>query len=108
MTMNVSGHEMTISASAGISVYPEHGADPAALMRNADLAMYQAKRFGRDTFQVFDQQLGDSLGRRMEVESELQHAIENGELNMNYQPLIGRRNELDGFEALLRWNNRKL
>jgi diguanylate cyclase (GGDEF)-like protein len=108
MTTTVSGHEMKISASAGVSVYPEHGADPATLMRNADLAMYQAKRFGRDTFQVFDKQLGDSLGRRLEIESELQHAIENGELQMKYQPLIGRRNELDGFEALLRWDNRKL
>jgi diguanylate cyclase (GGDEF)-like protein len=106
--MTVSGHEMKISASAGVSVYPEHGSDPATLMRNADLAMFQAKRLGRDTFQVFDKQLGDSLGRRLEIESELQHAIENGELQMNYQPLIGRRNELDGFEALLRWNNRKL
>ncbi len=108
MAMTVSGHEINISASAGISIYPEHGADPAALMRNADLAMYQAKRTGRDTFQVFDQELGDSLGRRQEIESELKHAIENGELQMNYQPLIGRRNELDGFEALLRWNSRKL
>ncbi len=108
MAMTVSGHEMKISASAGVSVYPEHGSDPATLMRNADLAMFQAKRFGRDTFQVFDKQLGDSLGRRLEIESELQHAIENGEFRMNYQPLIGRRNELDGFEALLRWDNRKL
>ena len=108
MAMNVSGHEINISASAGISVFPEHGADPAALMRNADLAMYQAKRFGRDTFRTFDKELGDSLSRRLEIEHELKHAIENDELQMKYQPLIGRRNELDGFEALLRWNNRKL
>jgi diguanylate cyclase (GGDEF)-like protein len=108
LAMNVSGHEMSISASAGVSLYPEHGADPATLMRNADLAMYQAKRLGRDTFRVFDQELGDSLGRRLEIESELKHAIEHDELQMKYQPLIGRRDELDGFEALIRWTNRKL
>jgi diguanylate cyclase (GGDEF)-like protein len=108
ITMNVSGHQINVSASAGISVYPEHGGDPPALMRSADLAMYQAKRFGRDTFQVFDKEIGDSLSRRLEIESELKHAIENGEFQMRYQPLIGRRNELDGFEALLRWNNHKL
>ncbi len=108
MAMSVSGHELKISASAGISIYPDHGTDPTALMRNADLAMYQAKRLGRDTFKVFHKQLGDSLGRRLEIENELRSAIEHGELFMKYQPLIGRHSELDGFEALVRWTNPKL
>ncbi len=108
MAMSVSGHELKVTASAGVSIYPEHGSDPASLMRCADLAMYQAKRLGRDTFQVFDKELGESLGRRLEIETELKKAIDNGELSVKYQPLMGRRNELDGFEALLRWNNRKL
>ncbi len=108
MAMTIAGHDLKITASAGVSMYPEHGADPATLMRNADLAMYQAKRLGRDTFQVFDKELGESLGRRMEIEAELKHAIENDELSMRYQPLIGRHDELEGFEALLRWTNRKL
>jgi EAL domain-containing protein (putative c-di-GMP-specific phosphodiesterase class I) len=77
-------------------------------MRNADLAMYQAKRAGRDTFQVFQKELGDSLGRQLEVERELKGAIETGEFHLVYQPLIGRRDELAGFEALLRWTNPKL
>jgi EAL domain-containing protein (putative c-di-GMP-specific phosphodiesterase class I) len=77
-------------------------------MRNADLAMYEAKRAGRDTFQVFAKELSDTLGRRLEIEGELKNAIENAEFHLNYQPLIGRRDELTGFEALLRWNSRKL
>ena len=54
---------------------------------------------------MFDKELGDSLGRRLEIEDELRHAIERGELRMEYQPVIGRSNELNGLEALLRWNS---
>ncbi len=106
--MSVSGVEVKLSMSAGVSLYPEHGTDPVALMRNADLAMYQAKRLGRDTFRVFDKELGDSLGRRLEIENELKHAVENDELLVKYQPLIGRANQLKKFEALARWENPKL
>ena len=108
ISMVVSGHDLRISASAGVSIYPDHGLQPAALMRNADLAMYQAKHAGRDTFRVFDAELSDSLGRRLEIERELKGAIETGEFHLEYQPLIGRHDELAGLEALLRWNNRKL
>ena len=107
-TMVVSGHDLKISASAGISVYPDHGTEPSELMRNADLAMYTAKRAGRDTFQVFEAELIESLGRRLEIERELRGAIKSGEFHLEYQALIGRHDELVGFEALLRWNNRKL
>jgi len=106
-SMLIFGHPLNVSASAGISVYPDHGLEPAVLMRNADLAMYQAKRAGKDTFQVFDAELSDSLGRQLEIEQELKSAIENEEFHLVYQPLIGRYDELAGFEALLRWNNRK-
>lgn len=106
--VHANGHDVTTSASAGVSVFPEHGSDPAGLMRNADLAMYQAKRLGRDTYLMFDQQLGDSLSRRLEIEQELRNAIDNDELSLMFQPLIGRRDELEGFEALLRWNNQNL
>jgi diguanylate cyclase (GGDEF)-like protein len=108
LSMAISGHDLRISASAGVSVYPDHGLEPSLLMRNADLAMYQAKRAGRDTFQVFQKELSDSMGRRLEIEQELKGAIDNGEFHLVYQPLIGRQDQLIGFEALLRWNNRKL
>ena len=104
----LSGHPLKISASAGISVYPDHGLEPAVLMRNADLAMYQAKRAGRDVHHVFHPELVDSLGRRLEIERELGNAIEAGEFHLEYQPQIGRAGDLRGFEALLRWNNGKL
>jgi diguanylate cyclase (GGDEF)-like protein len=101
----LSGHSLKISASAGVSVYPDHGLEPAVLMRNADLAMYQAKRAGRDVFHVFHRELSDSLGRRLEIERGLGYAIEAGEFHLEYQPQIGRDGDLRGFEALLRWNN---
>jgi diguanylate cyclase (GGDEF)-like protein len=105
-SMVVSGHELRISASAGISVYPDHGREPAGLMRNADLAMHQAKRAGRDTFRMYHKELNDSLGRRLRIEQELKCAAAAGEFHLVYQPLIGRQDELVGFEALLRWNSR--
>jgi diguanylate cyclase (GGDEF)-like protein len=108
VSMVLSGHDLKISASAGISIFPEHGLESGVLMRNADLAMYQAKRAGRDTFQVFDAELSELLGRRLEIERELRGAIEAAEFHLEYQPLIGRHNELNGFEALLRWNNVRL
>jgi diguanylate cyclase (GGDEF)-like protein len=108
LSMSVSGHDLKISASAGISVYPDHGLEPAVLMRNADLAMYQAKRAGRNTFHVFQKELSDSLGRQSEIEQELRTAVENAEFHLEYQPLIGRHDELSGLEALLRWTNPKL
>jgi len=107
-SMVISGYDLKVSASAGVSLYPDHGLEPAMLMRNADLAMYQAKRAGRDTFRVFQKELSDSLSRRLEIERELRGAIENGEFRLEYQPLIGRHDELTGLEALLRWNSRTL
>jgi diguanylate cyclase (GGDEF)-like protein len=104
----IAGHELTISASVGIGVFPEHGADPAALMRNADLAMYQAKRAGRDAIQTFQPQFGASVGRRLQVEQALRHAMDANEFYLEYQPLIDRFDNLDGFEALLRWKSAKL
>ena len=103
-----SGHPLKISASAGISVYPDHGLGPAVLMRNADLAMYQAKRAGRNGFHVFHPELSESLGRRLEIERELGNAIEAREFHLEYQPQIGRDGNLRGLEALLRWNSAKL
>ena len=107
-SMAVSGYDLKVSASAGVSLYPDHGLEPAVLMRNADLAMYQAKRAGRDTFRVFQKELSDSLSRRLEIERELKGAIEAGEFRLEYQPLIGRHDELTGLEALLRWHSRTL
>ena len=102
------GRELRISVSIGMGLFPDHGSDPAALMRNADLAMYQAKRAGRDAAQTFLPQFGASAGRRLQVEQGLRQALEGGGFYLEYQPLIDRFDDLHGFEALLRWSSPKL
>jgi diguanylate cyclase (GGDEF)-like protein len=106
--MSIAGRDLGITVSVGIGIFPEHGSEPATLMRNADLAMYQAKRAGRDAYQTFLPQFGVSLGRRLQVELELKNALAANEFHLEYQPLIGRRDQLAGFEALLRWKSSKL
>jgi diguanylate cyclase (GGDEF)-like protein len=101
----LAAHQATLTASLGISMFPEHGEDPITLLRNADIAMYSAKRAGGGTFQMFRSALSDSMQRRVLLEQELKTALEHNELSLDYQPLLDRSGHLDGVEALLRWNN---
>jgi diguanylate cyclase (GGDEF)-like protein len=98
-------HRTTITASLGISIFPDHGEDPLTLLRNADIAMYSAKQAGGGTFRMFRSALSDSMERRVLLEQELKTALERNELALEYQPLLDRKGRLDGVEALLRWNN---
>jgi diguanylate cyclase (GGDEF)-like protein len=95
----------TITASLGISVFPDHGEDPITLLRNADIAMYSAKRAGGGQFRMFRLALSDSMQRRVLLERELKNALDRNELFLEYQPLLDRKRHLDGVEALLRWQN---
>ena len=81
-------NQTTISASLGISMFPDHGEDPITLLRNADLAMYSAKRAGGGTFRMFRSALNDSMQRRVMLERELKTALERNELTLEYQPLL--------------------
>lgn len=103
--MSVAGHEIAITASAGISLFPDHSEQPASLIRNADLAMYNAKQSGRNQCRVFRADLGAAAERRLEIERELKTALERREFSLVYQPLMNHSGQLDGLEALLRWNN---
>jgi diguanylate cyclase (GGDEF)-like protein len=99
---------IAITASAGVSIFPEHGKDPIVLMRHADLAMYSAKRAGGNTQQVFRPVMGDAMLLRLQIEGELKTALERDEFSLAYQPLLNRQGGLGGLEALLRWNNATL
>lgn len=103
--MTVDGHDVSMTASCGISLYPQHGTEVSSLIRNADLAMYVAKKAGRNGVYVFDPALGKVAQRRLEVEGRLRHALERNELRLEYQPLISRRGHLMAAEALLRWTS---
>ncbi len=106
--VTLNGHEVRISGSLGMSMYPDNGLNADLLMRYADLAMYHAKRSGRNQCQMFLPEFGNSLERRLEIEEQLGYALERDEFHLEYQPLIGRQGEIAGTEALLRWENPRL
>jgi two-component system CheB/CheR fusion protein len=99
-------HECFVSASVGISMFPEDATDPSGLMRNADAAMYRAKDQGKNAFQFFTSELAEQASQRMSLETGLRHAIENNELTLEYQPQVDLvSNSVIGAEALVRWRH---
>ncbi|WP_286240080.1 EAL domain-containing protein [Neptuniibacter halophilus] len=105
----LSGHSLQITPSIGLAAYPEDGEDGPILLRNADLAMYQAKEAGRNTYRFFNQEIHENLRKRMELEHQLKYALERGELYLLYQPIVETRSgRLLGVETLLRWNSQIL
>jgi predicted signal transduction protein with EAL and GGDEF domain len=100
------GKEVFVSTSIGIAVYPEDSLDADDLIKQADSAMYFAKRSGRNNFRFYSKDLTASSGERLALESELRRAVERKELELYYQPKIRLADkQLIGSEALLRWNN---
>uniref|UniRef100_UPI0018EBDBEA putative bifunctional diguanylate cyclase/phosphodiesterase n=1 Tax=Xylophilus sp. ASV27 TaxID=2795129 RepID=UPI0018EBDBEA len=100
------GHELRISCSVGIAIYPEDGADLDELMRRADAAMYEAKAAGRDQFRFFSSALDRLSRQRRSMEQYLRQAAEHGELQMHYQPRIDAHTlRVVGVEALMRWRH---
>ncbi len=104
--VHVAGHELHVTPSMGITLYPVDGADIDNLLRNADTAMYKAKERGRNSFQFFTAELNRRAERRLALENALHHPLERGEFFLEYQPqvsLAGGR--IIGCEALLRWRH---
>jgi diguanylate cyclase (GGDEF)-like protein len=106
--LTILSHKIIVSASIGLSVYPDHGEDPATLLRNADLAMYDAKGRGKNGWQTYVPELGATLLRRMSIEKALESALENKELGLHYQLQTDLGRHLTGVEALVRWHNPEL
>lgn len=101
--------EFSVTASIGVSIFPEDGDDPHRLLKNADTAMYRSKRKGRNIVEVFTPDMSDKLIQRVEIDNKLRHALEDGRLRLNYQPLMNAHtNSIVGAEALLRWNDEEL
>lgn len=102
--MIVEGHELHVSGSIGISLYPEDGPHAEALLQAADTAMYHAKNRGRNDFSFFTPALNDAVQRRLTTESQLHQALPRGELLLHYQPQVDLRSgRIVSVEALLRW-----
>ena len=98
--------EINLSASIGVSLYPQDGDDYDTLLRNADAAMYRAKEAGRNTFRFYTADMNAQALRKLEMEARLRHAVERDELLLHYQPLLSlSSNEVTDVEALVRWRS---
>jgi diguanylate cyclase (GGDEF)-like protein/PAS domain S-box-containing protein len=98
------GHEVFITASIGISLYPADSDDEVELMKNADTAMYRAKESGRNKYEFYSKDMNVRSVQRLNLESNLRRALERGEFLLHYQPKASlATREITGFEALLRW-----
>jgi diguanylate cyclase (GGDEF)-like protein len=103
------GRDIHLSASIGISVFPQDGDSCDILLQHADVAMYRAKAKGRSTFQSYSKEMGAQAQERMELEGALRVALEHNQLELHYQPQADRNgSRIVGVEALLRWHHPKL
>ncbi len=102
----IGGDEVNVGASIGISNAPQDGHTPEALLQNADTALYRSKFSGRGKFCFFESSMNLELTVRRQLELDLRQAMQLGELEVHYQPLVGARSrQIVGFEALVRWRS---
>lgn len=104
--LRLGAHELRVTPSIGLALYPQHGSDAVTLMRHADLAMYQAKSKGRNRVQVFSDKLATISPDTLVLENDLYKALERDELRLHFQPQFDcRSGHITGAEALLRWEH---
>jgi diguanylate cyclase (GGDEF)-like protein/PAS domain S-box-containing protein len=100
----IDDHELHVTASIGISTYPDDGTDCESLIRRADFAMYDAKDNGRDNRQSYKRDMNVRALKRQSIENEVRHALERQEFRLHYQPNVNlHTGEITGVEALIRW-----
>jgi diguanylate cyclase (GGDEF)-like protein/PAS domain S-box-containing protein len=103
---NLEEREIVLSASIGVSLFPQDGQTAETLIGNADAAMYRAKNLGGDAYQFFTGEMSEATRRRVEVETQLRSAVSRSELHLAYQPKVELASgRISGCEALLRWTN---
>ena len=102
----VERHELFLSTSIGIALYPQHGETPEELVKHADTAMYLAKENGRNLFQFYQPAMSEPIRRQLEMDFELRRALSRGEITVAYQPIVALGQErIVGVEALARWTH---
>jgi len=106
---SIEGKEIVLSASIGISIFPDDGQQELELIRKADSAMYQSKQSGRNTYSYYTSAMNRSLARQLELEEQMEAALERGEFSLAYLPKVDLSSHcIVGAEALLRWHNNQL
>ncbi len=102
-------NEFMVTPSIGIAIFPDDGDNVEVLLKNADLAMYFAKRSGQGNFKYYQDSMNDAALKRLTIENQLRQAIDRDELHLHYQPQVDLSSgHLIGMEALLRWDNHEL
>lgn len=103
---DIDGHRIIVSASVGIALSPQDGADATSLLKNAELALHRAKSEGKGSHRFFESAMDAEAQARRALETDLHDALRNGELALHFQPLFGlSQNRVTAFEALLRWQH---
>ena len=103
---SIDQHDLHVSVSVGISIYPDDGADAEALIQNADNAMYHAKEQGSNNYRFFKEDMNIQAVRRQSLEASLRRALERHEFVLHYQPKINLKSgRITGVEALIRWHH---
>jgi diguanylate cyclase (GGDEF)-like protein len=105
----VDKQELYISTSIGIAMFPTDGDDGNELLKNADIAMYSAKKLGRNNYQYYSKEMNEEAIRKLRIENRLRRAVENNELELYFQPQMNlSTGRISGVESLLRWRDAEL
>ncbi len=104
--MLLNGRQVLLGTSVGVAIFPDDAGNASLLMKNGDIAMYQAKMAGKNCYRFYSRTMDQAIERRVRMEHDLRGAWERGELNLVYQPIYRTRDRvLVGAESLLRWNH---
>ena len=106
--IQIDTHDLHVSASIGVAIFPDDGNESTGLLKSADMALYRAKELGRDNYQVFEEKLNERVKDRLVLENDLRRAIHDQEFVLHYQPQYDlKTGEMRGLEALVRWKQGK-
>ena len=104
----IDGIENRVSASIGISIYPDDGKDVQTLIKNADMSMYKSKNAGKDRITFYEDKMSEESDTRLKLKNDLYKALDNNQFELYYQPQINKNDKLVGMEVLIRWNHPEL